>query len=147
MSNDDHHHPRLLMLHHADGRIEGRAKYHKLLFNYVDEEANESRLGFVAEDFGPFDPGLTKAMRRYQDLNLVELEEEFEPYAVEETEKGKRYLSGLERTKMVLDDKFQETKSRILRTVNRHGDKSANEMVQRENIQAAKEEPFREELD
>lgn len=147
MTEDDTYHPRLLLLHNADGHIEGRAKYHKLLFNYADEEAEDSSLEFISEDFGPFDPGLSKAMRRYMDLGLVDVDEDEEPYSVSETEKGQRYMSGFERTKMRLDDTFQQTKLRILNTVRRHGDKSANEMVQRDNIQEAKENPFRKKLD
>lgn len=147
MPDDDYHHPRLLMLHYADGHIEGRAKFHKLLFNYSDEEAEETRLEFVAEDFGPFDPGLTRAMRRYMDLGLVDVNEDEEPYTVSETEKGRRYLSGYERTKLILDNTFQNTRSKIIQTFRRHGDKSASEMVQQDNIQEAKEEPFRKKLD
>lgn len=147
MTDDDTHHLRLLLLDEADGRIEGRAKYHKLLFNYVDEEAEETTLRFVAEARGPYDPGLSQAMQRYVDLGLVEVHDEEEPHEVEQTEKGKRYMSGYERVKMRLDERFRETRESIRNTVAKHGDKSANEMVGEENVQEAKENPMRKELE
>lgn len=147
MSDDETHHPRLLMLDEANGRIEGRAKYHKLLFNYSDEEAEETNLTFVREERGPYDPGLSQAMQRYVDLGLVEVDDKEEPHEVEQTDKGKRYMSGFERAKMRLDERFRETKQRIQKTVQKHGDKSASEMVEEENAQEAKENPMRKELE
>jgi uncharacterized protein YwgA len=147
MTDDESHHPRLLLLNEADGRIEGRAKYHKLLYNYADEEAKESSLKFVREERGPYDPGLSQAMQRYVDLGLVEVDEDEEPHEMEQTEKGQRYMSGYERTKRRLDETFQLTKNRIRKTVEKHGKKSANEMVGEKNVQAAKENPMQKELE
>lgn len=147
MSDDETHHPRLLMLRESGGHIEGRAKYHKLLYNYKDEEAEESSLDFVVEERGPFDPGLSKAMQHYMDLGLVDVDESEEPHKVTETEKGDRYMSGYERVKLRLDARFRETKERVANTVRRHGDESANEMVERENIQDAKQNPTGKELE
>jgi uncharacterized protein YwgA len=147
MTDDETHHPRLILLDEAEGRIEGRAKYHKLLFNYADEEADETALTFVREERGPYDPGLSQAIQRYMDLGLVDVEDDEEPHEVEQTEKGRRYMSGYERTKMRLDDSFRQTKERIRNTIKRHGDKSASEMVDEENVQDAKENPMRKELD
>lgn len=147
MTDDETHHPRLLLLDEADGRVKGRAKYHKLLFNYADEKAEETSLTFVREERGPYDPGLSQAMQRYMDLGLVEVDDDEEPHEIEQTEKGKRYMSGYERAKMRLDETFQQTKQQIQSTVRKHGDKSANEMVREENVQKAKENPFRKELE
>lgn len=147
MTDDETHHPRLILLDEAEGRIEGRAKYHKLLFNYADEEADETALTFVREERGPYDPGLSQAIQRYMDLGLVDVEDDEEPHEVEQTKKGRRYMSGYERTKMRLDESFRQTKERIRNTVKRHGDKSASEMVDEENVQDAKENPMRKELD
>jgi uncharacterized protein YwgA len=147
MTDDETHHPRLILLDEAEGRIEGRAKYHKLLFNYADEEADETALTFVREERGPYDPGLSQAIQRYMDLGLVDVEDDEEPHEVEQTQKGRRYMSGYERTKMRLDGSFRQTKERIRNTIKRHGDKSASEMVDEENVQDAKENPMRKELD
>lgn len=147
MSEDENHETRLLMLHEAEGQIMGRTKYHKLLYNYADEEAEESALEFVREERGPFDPGLSKAMQRYVNLGLIKVSDDKEPHEITETEKGDRYLSGYERTKMRLDTRFERTKQRIANTIGKHGDKNANEMVQRENIQEAKENPMWKELE
>lgn len=146
MTDDETHHLRLVLLDEADGHIEGRAKYHKLLFNYADEEADDTTLTFVREERGPYDPGLSQAMQRYIDLGLVDVEEDEEPHEVEQTAKGERYMSGYERAKMRLDESFRETKERIRNTVQKHGDKSASEMVDEENVQDAKENPMRKEL-
>lgn len=147
MSDDETHHPRLLLLNEADGRIEGRAKYHKLLYNYADEEAEDTSLRFVREERGPYDPGLSQAMQRYMDLGLVEVDDDEEPHEVEQTEKGKRYMSGYEQAKQRLDESFQQTKDQIVNTIRKHGDKSASEMVQEDNVQEAKENPMRKELE
>jgi uncharacterized protein YwgA len=141
MTDDENHHPRLLLLDESGGDINGRAKYHKLLFNYADEESEGTSLTFVREERGPYDPGLSQAMQRYVDLGLVEVDDEEEPHEVKQTEKGERYMSGYEKAKMRLDDKFRETKRRIQNTVQKHGDKSASEMVSEENVQEAKENP------
>lgn len=147
MTDDETHHPRLLLLDEANGNIEGRARYHKLLFNYADEEAGETSLTFVREQRGPYDPGLSQAMQRYIDLGLVEVDDESEPHEVKQTEKGQRYMSGYERAKLRLDESFRQTKERIRNTMRKHGDKSASEMAGEENVQDAKEKPMREELE
>ncbi len=146
MTDDETHHPRLLMLHESGGQIEGRAKYHKLLFNYVDEETEESSLDFVLEERGPYDPGLSQTMQRYEDLGIIEVNDSEEPHKIEETEKGQRYMSGYERAKKRLDKTFEKTKDRISNTIRKHGNKSASEMVKEENVQEAKENPMRKEL-
>ena len=147
MSDDKAHHPRLLMLHESDGHIEGRAKYHKLLFNYKDEEASNSSLDFVVEERGPYDPGLSKALQHYMDLGLVNVDDSEEPHKVKETGKGKRYMSGYERVKLRLDTHYRETKQRVTNTLSRHGDESANAMVERENVQDAKQNPTGKDLE
>lgn len=147
MTDDETHHTRLVLLDEAEGEIEGRAKYHKLLFNYADEEADETALTFVVEERGPYDPGLSQAMQRYMDLGLVDIDEEEEPHEIEQLEKGERYMSGYKRAKMRLDRSFQQTKEQIRSTIRKHGDKSASEMVAEENAQEAKENPMRKELE
>jgi dissimilatory sulfite reductase (desulfoviridin) alpha/beta subunit len=55
-------------------------------------------------------------------------------------------MSGYEQAKMRLDESFQQTKERIANTIRKHGDKSAYEMVQRENVQEAKNNPLNKDL-
>lgn len=85
-------------------------------------------------------------MQRYIDLGHVEVDDEDEPHEIRQTEKGERYMSGYERTKLRLDETFRQTKERIAETVKKHGDKSANGMVQEESIKEAKENQFRKDL-
>jgi len=147
MNDDETHHPRLLLLDQAGGRIEGRTKYHKLLFNYADEEAEESSLTFIREERGPYDPGLSQAMQHYVDIGLLDVDDGEEPHEIEQTDKGERYLSGYQQAKLRLDKNFRKTLQQIEKTVKKHGDKSAYEMVQEENVQEAKENPMGKELE
>ena len=142
MNEDKNHHLRLLLLSEAEGRIEGEAKYHKLLYKYADEEADDTSLSFIREERGPFNPGLSQTIQRYNDLGLVEVDDEKEPNEMKQTKKGERYMSGYEKTKLRLDEGFQQTKKRIRNTIEKHGDKSASEMVEEQNIQNEKEEPI-----
>lgn len=120
---------------------------HKLLFNYADEEVEETLLTFVREQRGPYDPGLSQAMQRCIYLGLVEVDDESEPHEVKQTEKGQPYMSRYERAKLRLDESFRQTKERIRNTLRKHGDKSASEMAGEANVHDAKEKPMREELE
>lgn len=146
VSDEKSHHQRLLLLHEAGGRIEGRAKYHKLLFKY-QQDKEEAPLTFVREERGPYDPGLSEAMQRYSDLGLVKVDDSDEPHEVIETEKGQRYMSGYERTKTRLDDAFARTREKVEEVVRHHGDRSANDIVEDEDVQEAKDNPFWKKLE
>lgn len=125
---DKSHYPRLLLLHESEGEIEGRKKYHKLVRMYERQAGEETDISSIREDRGPFDPGLSKTMRRYIDVGLVEADDEGSSRDVEETEKGERYMSGLERTKRRLDAQFQKTRERVSSVISEHGDKSGSEL-------------------
>lgn len=125
---DKPHYPRLLLLHESDGEIRGRKKYHKLVRLYERQADDETEISSIREDRGPFDPGLSKTMRRYIDVGLVEADDEGESRDVEETEKGERYMSGLERTKSHLDTHFQKTQERVSTVISEFGDKSGSEL-------------------
>lgn len=137
MSDDDHH-PELLLLHEAGGKIEGRGKYHKLLDRYR-RESDETDVDHVLKERGPFNEGLSRTVKRYLDMGIVEADEEGQSRDVKETEKGQRYMSGFERTKSYLDDSFQQTRDRVRHVVSEHGDKSMNQLVQEEDVQEDKQ--------
>ncbi|MFD1514005.1 hypothetical protein [Halomarina rubra] len=143
---DKSHHPRLMVLHESGGHIEGRAKFHKLLYKYRGEEDGRSSIEQIREERGPFDPGLSKAMQRYVDLGIVEVDESDEPHKIGETEKGERYMSGFERTKSRLDSKFARTKEFVADVVDKHGGRSARDIVQDEDVQEDKDNPYGKEL-
>lgn len=140
--SDKEHQPRLLMLHEAGGEIQGRGKYHKLLDKYRREAEDETEIEHIVEERGPFDPGLSRSVKRYIDMGIVEPDEDGESRDVRETEKGARYTSGFERAKSRLDDSFGETLHRIRGVVSEHGGRSMSDMVKDEEVQMDKELPY-----
>lgn len=149
MSDEDHH-PELLLLHETGGEIEGRGKYHKLLDRYR-REPGDTDVDSVLKERGPFNEGLSRSIKRYIDMGIVETDEEGQSRDVEETEKGERYVSGFERTKSYLDDSFQSTQGRVKRVAQRYGNKSMYELVQEPDVQEDKQRslgtPLSEESD
>lgn len=137
---DKSHHPRLLLLHEAGGEIEGRKKYHKLVRIYQRESGGETEIRTIREERGPFNPGLSKTMRRYIDLGLVEADDDGTSRDVIETEKGERYLSGFERTKRKLDGRFQETLNHVSSVIEEFGHMSGTELEQ--ELEDDKESPY-----
>lgn len=140
MSDDDRQ-IRLLLLHEAGGEIEGRGKYHKLLDRYR-REAEDAEVEHVVKERGPYDPGLSRSVQRYLDLELVDTDEEGTSRDVRETQKGERYMSGYERVRCRLDDSFRNTVEQARRVVGEYGDKSMSQLVQEEDVQADKELPY-----
>lgn len=138
MSSDDPHQARLLLVHKAGGKIEGRAKYHKLIYKLRDEDI-EPEIDQILEDRGPFDPGLSETVQRYIDLGLLEVDADDDPHEIFETEKGERYMSGYERTKSKLDTGFRRTVSAVSDVIREHGDRSASDIVSDEDVQEEKE--------
>lgn len=140
MSDKDHH-PELLLLHEMGGNIEGRGKYHKLLDRYR-RESDDSDIEHVVKERGPYDEGLSRTVKRYLDMGIVETNEEGQSRDIEQTNKGDRYMSGFERTKLYLDDSFKSTKDRIQNVVSEFGDESMNQMVQKSDVQEDKQRPL-----
>lgn len=140
MSDKDHH-PELLLLYEAGGEIEGRGKYHKLLDRYR-RESEETDVEHVLKERGPYDEGLSRTVKRYLDMGIVETDEEGKSRDVKETKKGNRYMSGFERTKLYLDESFKDTRDRVQDVISEYGDQSMYEMVQEEDVQKDKERPL-----
>ena len=140
MSDEDHH-PELLLLHKAGGEIEGRGKYHKLLDRYR-RDSEDTDVEHVVKERGPFDEGLSKTVQRYLDLGMLETDEAGPSRDIRETQKGERYVSGFERTKLYLDDSFETTRDQVRKIVSEYGDMSMNQMVQKEDVQQDKQRPL-----
>ncbi|WP_135535463.1 hypothetical protein [Halostella pelagica] len=140
MSDEDRQ-IRLLLLHEAGGEIEGRGKYHKLLDRYR-RGAEDTGVEHVVKERGPYDPGLSRSVQRYLDLELVETDEEGESRDVRETQKGERYMSGYERVRSRLDESFRNTVKQARQVVGEYGEKSMSQLVKEEDVQADKELPY-----
>lgn len=143
------HHPHLLLLDEFDGEIDGRLKYHKSLFQYRNEqELDEDDWPFSREERGPMDEGFTDLMDDYEKLGLVEVDhEEGQVYVYRDTEKGSRVVEGLRRGLRKIRGKEEEEREKtaeVIATLNI--DRSGNEIVEDEDIQEAKENPYQSDV-
>lgn len=99
---------------------------------------------------GPTDPGLTRLLHTYKDLDLIELKRRKEDTLTHKiTEKGKKIKNSFERFFRNVDEDFENTKEKVDREVLRkHIEKSGNELVKMEEIQELKkEEPLGKKLE
>lgn len=143
------HHPHLLLLDEFDGEIDGRLKYHKSLFQYRNEqELDEDDWPFSREERGPMDEGFTDLMDDYEKLGLVEVDnEEGKVYVYRDTEKGSRVVEGLRRGLRKIRGKEEEEREKtaeLIATLNI--DRSGNEIVEDEDIQEAKGNPYQSDV-
>lgn len=143
------HHPHLLLLDEFDGEIKGRLKYHKSLFQYRNERGlDEDDWSFSREERGPMDEGFTELMDDYEKLGLVEVdEEEGKVYVYRDTEKGSRVIEGLRRGLRKIrgeEEEEREKAAELIATLN--FDRSGNEIVEDEDIQEAKENPYQSDV-
>lgn len=143
------HHPHLLLLDEFDGEIEGRLKYHKSLFQYRNQRGlDEEDWPFSREERGPMDEGFTELMDDYEKLGLVEVdEEEGKVYVYRDTEKGSRVVEGLRRGLRKIrgeEEEEREKTAELIATLNI--DRSGNEIVEDEDVQEAKENPYQSDV-
>lgn len=143
------HHPHLLLLSEFEGEIDGRLKYHKSLFQYRNERGlDENDWPFSREERGPMDEGFTDLMDDYEKLGLVEVdEEEGKVYVYRETERGSRVVEGLKRGLRKIrgeEENNREEKAELVATLNI--DRSGNEIVEDEDVQEAKENPYQSDV-
>ena len=139
--NDDAKQIRLLLLHEAGGDIEGRGKYHKLLDRYR-RESDDTDIEHVVKERGPYDTGLSRSIKRYLDMGLVETDDEGSSRDVRETQKGERYMSGYQRVRSRLDESFRNTVHQVQEVISEHGGKSMSQLVEEEDVQADKQMPY-----
>ena len=89
------YHPRLQLLSQFEGRVEGRLKFHKSLFEYRTEVKDEVDWSFTSEERGPMDRGASSIMDSYEKIGLVTIDDEGDVYSYEETDKGSRFTRGI----------------------------------------------------
>lgn len=143
------YHPHLMLLEEFEGEIDGRLKYHKSLYQYRNEQAlDESDIPFRVEERGPMAEGFTALMEEYERLGLVEVdEEEGKVYIYRKTEKGSRVIEGLRRGLRKIKGEETEERERTAELVaSLNLDRSGNEIVEDEEIQEAKENPYQSDV-
>lgn len=136
-------HPRLWMLDEFEGEINGEKKFHKSLVQFRNRVGLEDEWPFVHAPWGPTDPGFSSILEAYDDLDLVYNENGDEIHIYVETPKGSRFIRGLKEGLRVLKkDQTQkmETEMRLIAKVNK--DRLGSEIVEDEDIQILKEEPY-----
>lgn len=137
------YHPRLMLLDEFDGKIEGSLKYHKSLFEYRNEVADEESWGFVAWERGPMDPGFSSVMDSYETLDMIERDEEGQTHVYLVKEKGRRFVRGIQKglDKLTGEDTAERREAAEKITTLNKG-RSGYEIVQDEEVQEAKESPY-----
>lgn len=145
---EEANHPRLLMLSEFDGKIEGELKYHKSVYQYREraELVDEDELEFVREEHGPTDRGFSSVLQSYEDLELVEEEQSGNRRDFVLKEKGKRVAKGLKRGLSKLDDTFSERMGAISKVEEQNKDRSGSQIVEDEDVQAAKDNSYQSKL-
>jgi len=133
---------RLIMLSEFDDEIEGRLKFHKSLYQYRELEFDTASWPFRREERGPHDPGFSSRMQHYENLDLIEVEEDDDPHRFALTAKGSRVANGLKRGLGKLKDSFAGKREAMSHIADRNKHRSGSEIEEDEEIQEAKEDPY-----
>ncbi|MFC7020424.1 MULTISPECIES: hypothetical protein [Haloarcula] len=143
------HHPHLLLLDEFEGEIDGRLKYHKSLYQYRNaQELDETDWPFRSEERGPMDEGFTALMEEYEKLGLVEVDdEEGKIYIYRTTETGSRVIRGLRRgLRKIRGEEAEDREETAELIAELNIDRSGNEIVEDEDVQEAKENPYQSDV-
>lgn len=137
------YYPRLQLISEFDGKVEGRLKFHKSLFEYRNEVMEEEDWPFTSEERGPMDRGASSVMDSYEKLDLIDIDDEGDVYFYEETEKGSRFARGIKKGLQKLKGEATERREGAMRKIaERNKDRSGYEIVQDEEVQEAKKNPY-----
>lgn len=137
------YYPRLQLLSRFEGRVDGRLKFHKSLFEYRNELMDDSDWSFTSEERGPMDRGASSAMDSYEKMGLVEFDDDGNVYSYEETDKGSWFTRGIRKGLQKLQgEEVEKRDSAMKKIAERNKDRSGYEIVQDEEVQEAKEDPY-----
>lgn len=126
-----------------EGGVKGRLKMDKLAV-LVRENLDEDVKGewSIISDFrGPRDPGLTRLLQTYSDLDLTELEKMRDETILRKiTKKGEKYFHSLDRFYQKISPRVAESKENIDKEVlEKDIDKTGEELVETDEIQELKD--------
>ena len=140
---ESRYYPRLQLISEFDGKVEGRLKFHKSLFEYRNEVMDETDWPFTSEERGPMDQGASSVMDSYEKMGLVTIDDEGDIYFYEETEKGSRFSRGIKRgLEKLRGGEADRRESALKKIAERNKDRSGYEIVQDEEVQDAKQNPY-----
>lgn len=133
-----------------EGGVKGRLKMEKLsaLVREDIDEKGRPEWGMIADFRGPRDPGLSRLLMSFDDLDLVELEQMRDETLLRRiTAKGRSYFASLDRFFNKIDPDFEEEKERIESDViDENVDKSGNELVELDEIKELKNNTLGDDL-
>jgi len=131
------------------GSIEGNKKFEKLCFELKDSLEKEGHncsqnFDFKRDDFGPRDPGISKANLKFEMMGIEEIERELnkKPINYKLTEKGAMWVEGLTRFYNKTITSFSKIKELMDSSLNENKNLSGSQLVKKESVQTAKEELF-----
>lgn len=133
-----------------DEGVKGRLKMEKLsvLIRENIEEENTSDWDLISDFRGPRDKGLTRLLRSFDDLDIVELEQMRDDTLRRRiTGKGREYFESMDRFFSKMNPEFEEEKEEIdEEVISENIDKSGEELVEMEEIQDLKDNELGDEL-
>lgn len=126
--------------------ITGNKKLDKIRFELkktLDEEKPEieHNLIFVRKDYGPRDPGISRASKKYMMMGLIEIEEELnkiKSYSLKD--KGIMYLESLKKFYEKRYPNFQKTLDIADKSIDENKDLSGTQIEKKELTQETKKE-------
>lgn len=126
-----------------EGGVKGRLKMQKLsaLVRENMDEEERPEWDMISDFRGPRDPGLTRLLRSFDDLDMVELEEMRDETLLRRiTEKGRGYFESLDRFFDKMNPDFEEEREEVEdEALAEHIGKSGNELVETEEVQDLKD--------
>ena len=135
--------PRLLMLEESGGKIEGRLKFHKMLYKY--RNAEDINWDFRREEHGPFDEGLSSVFDTFEKTGLAKIEEEHKHTFIL-TRDGHKFIDGLKQVWTRLEDEVRDRVETAQKVVEENEGRSGSEIEQDSEIQEVKDETVIQEI-
>lgn len=135
-------------LHRLDS-IEGNLKFEKVCYELKKSLLDSghscgSNFEFKRDDFGPRDPGISKANKKYDMMGLIEIQEELEqkPKTYLIKEKGKLWVESLTKYFSRTESEFNEVVDVMDKSLDENKDLKGYQIVQKDSIQKTKKEMF-----
>ncbi len=133
--------------------IEGNLKFEKICYDLKDSLIKSghscgSVFEFKRDNFGPRDPGISKANLKFEMMDIIEIKEKLEKgsktYRIKE--KGINWIESLNRFFHKTESKFDEIIDTMDESLSENKDLKGHQLVEKESIQKTKKEMFGKKL-